>query len=127
MISSPFIAGGFYFRQVNGVSCLWRNISAMSGPFKGAEVIFFYSLLKLLPKAIRPAPKMTRFSGSDNMFTGRVPLPIKSAKAPELSKGKTTRTKIKVTNTAVLFTVHNPAMYKKDLFSICNAFSRQLL
>ena len=52
-----------------------------------------------------PAPKRNRFSGSDSIFIGRAPLPIKSANAPELSKGKTTRIRISVIKVAFFFTV----------------------
>lgn len=56
-----------------------------------------------------PAPKRIMSTGSDSMFIGRAPEPIKSANAPELSNGKTTSTRIRVINTVVFFTIIAPA------------------
>ncbi len=59
---------------------------------------------------MRPAPERSMFSGSDSKVFGSMPVPIKSANAPELSKGKTTKTNIKVDNAAVFFTTRAPAV-----------------
>ena len=106
---SPLFIGGFNCRQVNGGSCLILEHKCEGDPNQGSRRHLFYILRRLLPNTISPAPKISRFSGSDNRLMGSAPDPIRSAKAPELSKGKITKTNIKVNKKAVLFTVPTPA------------------
>jgi hypothetical protein len=106
---SPLFIGGFYYRQVNGISCRALQHKCEDDPNQGSRRHLFYILRRLLPNTISPAPKISRFSGSENNFMGSVPEPIRSANAPELSKGKITRTNIKASKKAVLFTVPTPA------------------
>jgi hypothetical protein len=59
--------------------------------------------------AMRLVPKRSMMKGSDSMFIGKLSVTIKLAKAPELSKGKNIKTKIRVSDAAVFFKIHAPA------------------
>ena len=56
-----------------------------------------------------PTPKRRMLNGSDTICMGKLPFPIKSAKAPELINGKMTRIKMMVKNAAVFFTGLTPS------------------
>jgi hypothetical protein len=66
--------------------------------------------------ARRLVPKRSMLKGSDSMFMGKLSVTIKLAKAPELSKGKIIRTKIRVSDAAVFFKIHAPADYVNIFF-----------
>jgi hypothetical protein len=57
-----------------------------------------------------PIPKRSMFTGSNMTVIGSELAPMKSAKAPELNNGKTTKRRIGIIKVIFLFMVYAPGM-----------------
>jgi hypothetical protein len=88
---------------------------------QGREIIFSASLNShqaLVPANVRPIPSRSKFTGSMISFIVGEPFPIKSAKAPDPIKGKSTRSSNREMVITDLFTVHAPNIVRVVLFQV---------